>query len=743
MTIFRFINTALLLLFLYQITIAGSNISEETIDRRVDSLLHLMTLEEKIGQMNQFSGYIVITGPVQESGSRKDYFRRGMVGAMLNVVGVKAIREMQQAAVENTRLGIPLLFGLDVIHGYRTIFPIPLAESCSWDLEAIENSARIAAVEASASGLNWTFAPVVDISRNPRWGRIMEGAGEDPYLASRIAASRVQGFQGTDLTAPNTILACAKHFAAYGAVEAGREYNTVDMSLRRLHEIYLPPFKAAVDAGVATVMNAFNELNGIPASANQYLVETILRDTWGFKGFVFSDWGSYRELITHGVAANKYEAANLAIRAGGDMDMASLCYLEELPKLVADGQIDEHMINTAVHRILRMKFKSGLMDDPFLYCDEEREAEKILNPEHLEAARDMARKSMVLLKNEGNILPLKKDIASIAVIGPLADNQEDLNGPWSAMGKAEDVVSLLNGIGEKVSSGTKILFAEGSGIHEGSSEELEKAIETAMKADIVILAVGEAREMSGEAASRAFLGLPEAQEDLVRAIYKTDKPVVVTLMNGRPLTINWISEHIPAILECWFLGTQAGHAIADVLFGDYNPSGKLTVSFPYAVGQIPIYYNHKNTGRPYNGTRFTSHFIDIPNEPLYPFGHGLSYTTFSYSEIRLDSDALTPGGFITATVTVQNTGDLPGEEVVQMYIRDLVGSVTRPVKELKGFQKIALNPGEKKQVAFRIMEKDLAFYTKDMTYKAEPGEFRIYIGTSSEELKESGFTLLD
>jgi len=722
---------------------AEDKFSNSGAGEEVEILLHKMTLEEKIGQLNQYSGSVLVTGEIANGNNREDYYRSGMIGSVLNVLGVEAVRELQQSAVENTRLGIPLIFAFDVIHGYRTIFPIPLAESCSWDLQAIKKSARISAVEASASGINWTFAPMVDITRDPRWGRISEGAGEDPYLGSLIAAARVQGFQGNDLSDISTILACAKHFAAYGAAEAGRDYNTVDMSLQRLHEIYLPPFKAACEAGVATFMNSYNEFNGIPASANKYLLDDILRKRWGFQGFVVSDWGSFRDMVAHGYARDSADAALLALAAGSDMDMESGIYVEHLQSLVEEGRISEEQINRSVRRILIMKHALGLFDDPYRYCDLEREQEKILAADHLTAAREMARKSMVLLKNEDNLLPLSKDIETIAVIGPLADSQEDMLGSWPGAGRAEEVVSLLNGVGEKVSANTTILYCKGCDAETDTLNRIANSVEIAKRSDVVILAIGEPRRRSGEGASRAYLNLPGAQEKLVQAIWETGKPVVLTLFNGRPLVLTGLEQKASAILECWFPGTMGGHAVADILFGDYVPSAKLTTSFPYAVGQLPLYYNHKNTGKPQSGTQLSSKYLDSPNEPLYPFGFGLSYTSFEYGDIILDSDTLTENDTLRASVSVKNTGKYSGEEIVQLYIRDLFASVTRPVKELKGFSRITLNPGESINVSFEITAKELAFYTADGSFKPEEGKFQLFIGTNSMEVKQAEFMYIE
>jgi beta-glucosidase len=713
------------------------------IEQKVDSVLKLMTLEEKVGQMVQYNGKRDATGPIKAKPENIDDIKKGWVGSMLNVAGVEDTREMQQLVMENSRLKIPLIFGLDVVHGYKTIFPVPLAEAASWDLEAIELSARIAATEAAAAGLHWTFAPMVDIARDARWGRIMEGAGEDTWYGSKVAAARVKGFQGKSLSDQNSIVACTKHFAGYGMAEAGREYNTVDASYRVLNEIYLPPFKAAADAGSGTFMNAFNEFDGVPCTGNNYLVNETLRKKWGFQGFVVSDWNSIGEMTIHGVAADTMEAAEMAVKAGNDMDMETSAYRLYLVKLVKDGRVSEKLVDDAVRRILRIKFLLGLFDDPYRNCTKEREKETFLKPEFIEAARSMARKSMVLLKNNDQLLPLSKDIKNIAIIGPLANSKYDMIGNWSAKGEAKDVVTLLEGIKAAVSKETNVMFEQGCKIKEDSILDFQPALNIASKADVIIMAMGEAGMMSGEACSRANLNIPGNQEDLIKAIMKTGKPVVLVLFNGRPLTINWESEHLPAILEAWMPGTQAGNAIADILFGKYNPSGKLPVTFPYAVGQIPIYYNHKNTGRPLTSykEKWYSRYIDIPNEPLYPFGYGLSFTKFEYSNLKLSAETIKFNEPLTISMTLKNVGNYDGEEVVQLYTRDMVGSVTRPVKELKGFQKIFLKKGETRTITFTLTSNDLAFYTKDMTFKAEPGKFKVFVGTNSVDCMEGNFEL--
>jgi beta-glucosidase len=713
------------------------------IDLKVDSVLALMTLEEKIGQMNQLSGYGELTGPVTEQHQYVEAVKSGMVGSMLNINGVEYTRRLQEINLTETRLGIPLLFGYDVIHGYKTIFPVPLAEACSWDFEAIEKSARIAAIEASAAGQNWTFAPVVDISRDPRWGRIVESAGEDPYLGSQIAIARIKGFQGDDLSDPSTIAACAKHYAAYGAIEGGRDYNTADISNRTLYEIYLPPFKASVDAGTATFMTAFNELNGVPATSNEML-KKILRDEWQYSGVLVSDWNSIGELVIHGIAKDKQEAAILAMRTGIDIDMQGNIYNEHLLQLIEQETISEKEIDEAVRRIIKLKFQLGLFDDPYRYCNEQREKNLLLCNEHRWAARDMARKSIVLLKNGNSLLPLKPDLSSLAIIGPLANNIKDVLGSWHGCGDTNDAVSLLQGIKDHSLTKTKILYTKGCDVQNDNRTGFKDAVTIAKRSDVVILAMGESSDMTGEARSRSFIGLPGIQLELIKEIKKTGKPIILVLMNGRPLSISWEKENLDCILETWFAGTEAGNAIADVLFGDYNPSGKLVVSFPYNTGQIPVYYNHKTTGRPGSQEQyFSSKYIDAPVECIFPFGFGLSYTKFEYSQLSLSDNKMKASDTIEISITIKNTGLYDGEETVQLYICDLFASVTRPVKELKGFQKVFLIAGEEKSLKFKISACDLSFYDINMNYRAEPGEFKIMVGTNSKECMEACFELLD
>jgi beta-glucosidase len=723
---------------------------QSEMDRFVADLMSRMTLKEKIGQLNLLSSSWDVTGPMLREGYQDDV-RAGNVGAIFNAHTAKYTRSLQKLAVEETRLGIPLLFGYDVIHGYKTIFPISLGEAASWDLAAIENAARVAAIEASAAGVHWTFAPMVDIARDARWGRISEGAGEDPYLGSEIARARVRGFQGNDLAAVDTVLATAKHYAAYGQAQAGRDYHTTDMSLRELWDTYLPPFRAASEAGVATYMTAFNELNGVPATANAYLLNEILKTRWRFEGFVVSDYTAVDELVPHGFARDQKHAAELAINAGVDMDMQGTSFMTHLAALSKAGRVSVDTIDAAVRRILEMKYRLGLFLDPYRYSDEEREKEAIYAEEHLEAARDTARKSIVLLKNERGLLPLETSDISLAVIGPLADSKADMVGSWSAAGDREErPVSLLEGIKARLGESVDVHYEEGASYRFDPEEDtgaFDAALAAAGRADVIIAAMGESSEMTGEAASRTSLGLPGNQQELLIALRKLGKPVVLVLMNGRPLAIEWADENVHAILEAWFAGTEGGHAIADVLFGDYNPSGKLPVTFPRNVGQVPIHYNMKNTGRPYSPNdaeqKYRSRYLDSPNSPLYPFGYGLSYTIFEYSDLALDRTRLGADDNITVSVTVANTGEVDGEEVVQLYVRDLVGSVTRPVKELKGFRKILLESGESQVVRFELRPSDLAFHRQDMSYGAEAGEFRVFVGGNSEELLEANFRLTE
>jgi len=711
-------------------------------DKQIKDLMSKMSLEEKIGQLNMLSGDWSVTGPVIRSNFAKE-IKKGMVGAMLNCYTAAYTRKLMKLAVDSTRLGIPLLFGYDVIHGQRTIFPIPLGESCSWDLSLMKHSARIAAIEASAEGIQWTFAPMVDITRDPRWGRVMEGAGEDPWYGSLVAKARVKGFQGNDLSADNTVLACVKHGVAYGAPIAGREYNTVDMSKRTLFETYLPPYHAAVEAGVATAMTAFNDLNGTPCTANAWLWNDLFRKQWNFRGLVVSDYTAINELVKHGVAKDIPDADVLALHAGVDMDMMGMGYVSNLKKAVESGLVSEKEIEKSVYSVLKAKFELGLFHDPYKYCSEKREKNDLMTPENLAFARKDARESMVLLKNMKQLLPLSKKIHSIAVIGPLANDKYDMIGAWSGAGDHyTKPVSLLEGVKNKLGSKVQIMFAKGTEVNTLSTKGFAEAIKIAKKADVVLLALGESSNMTGEATSRTHLDLPGNQNELADEVIKTNKNTVVILMNGRPLTIQHLDTTAPAILETWFAGTEAGNAIADVVFGDYNPSGKLTMTFPRNVGQIPIFYSHKNTGRPDNPKdHYTSKYSDSPNTPLYPFGYGLSYTTFSYSDLALSKVEVTTDDTLKVSVMLKNTGNFDGTEVAQLYIRDLVGSVTRPVKELRGFKRVFLKKGESKKLTFSLTNNDLSFYRKDMSWGSEPGKFEVFVGTNSSTQYKKAFNL--
>ena len=724
---------------------SGAYAQKKTVAQKVDSVLRLMTLEEKIGQMNQYNGDWEATGPITKEGDKQNQIQKGMVGSMLNVTGVEHTRELQEIAM-SSRLKIPLLFGQDIIHGYRTTFPIPLAEAASWDLPAIQNAAHVAACEAAAAGVHWTFAPMVDIARDPRWGRVMEGAGEDTYLGSCIARARVTGFQGKKLGDTDAIMACAKHFAAYGAAIGGRDYNSVDMSLRTLWEVYLPPFKAAEEAGAATFMNSFNDLNGIPATGNAYLQRDVLKDQWAFKGFVVSDWGSVGEMIPHGYAKDRYGAALAAVTAGCDMDMESRSYISQLANLVRDNKVNITLIDDAVRRILTKKFELGLFDDPFRFSNQQRAAQQWNNADNLRTEQTMAEKSIVLLKNDHQLLPLSKNTKTIALIGPLMRSVRENLGFWSYdwPDDSDRVVSPYQGIKNKLGTGTNLLYAKGCGLTDTSRAGFAEAIEAAKQADVVIIDVGEKRDMSGEAKSRSNIHLPGVQEELIKAIQATGKPVIVMISAGRPLIFNWTADNVPAILYTWWLGTEAGNAMANVLFGDYDPSGKLPISFPRAEGQIPIYYNHYSTGRPARNDQdvnYVSAYTDLPNDPRFPFGYGLSYTSFSYTDLTLSSPSFKPGGTLTATITLTNTGSFDGHETVQLYIRDLVGSVVRPVKELKGFQQVFLKVGESRKLSFTISTEDLRFYNDKLQHIYEPGDFKVYIGGNSRDVKEAAFTL--
>ncbi len=728
----------------------------------ISTLMKKMTLEEKIGQLNLVTAGEATTGSTVSTDVEAK-IAKGEVGGIFSMTTPARIRKTQEIAIKKSRLKIPIIFGQDVIHGYKTVFPIPLGLAASWDLPLIERTARIAATEASADGLNWTFSPMVDVSRDARWGRISEGSGEDTYLGSQIARVMVKGYQGDDLKKINTLMACVKHFALYGAAEAGRDYNTTDMSLDRMYNEYLPPYKAAIDAGAGSIMVSFNDINGIPATANKWLLTDLLRKQWGFKGFVASDYTGVSELIDHGIGDLQTVSAK-ALNAGTDMDMVSEGFLTTLKKSVQEGKVSVATIDNACRLILEAKYKLGLFDDPYKYCDEERAKTEILTPANLQAAREAAAQSFVLLKNDARTLPLKKN-GTIALVGPLANTRSNMPGTWSVNADLTTPPTLLEGLQAVGGSGVKVLHALGANLTADATLQnhstmfgreiprdtrdeqtiIKEALDIAQKADVIVAALGESSEMSGESSSRTDIGIPDTQKRLLEALLKTGKPVVLVLFAGRPMTIKWESEHVPAILNVWFGGTQAANAIADVLFGDVNPSGKLPVTFPQNVGQLPLYYSHKNTGRPLADgkwfNKFRSNYLDVSNDPLYPFGFGLSYATFAYGDVKLSSNTLTKGKTITATVTVTNTGNVEGKEVVQLYTRDLVGSSTRPVKELKGFQKISLKPGESKEISFTITENDLKFYNADLKYVAEPGDFKVFIGSNSRDVKEQNFTL--
>ena len=732
----KFSNFTLLLLFSTSLNVLYAQKQRKTIEQRVDSVMKLMTLTEKIGQLNQYSGREV-TGPASD---RKNYLlndiKNGLVGSMLNVKGVKDTREIQAIALQS-RLKIPLLFSLDVIHGYKTVFPIPLAESASWNLDIIRQAAEVAAEETAASGVHWTFAPMVDIARDPRWGRVMEGAGEDTYLGSQIAKARVLGFQGQQLGSVDRIMACAKHFAGYGASMAGRDYNPVDMSKQQLHEIYLPPFKAAADAGVATFMNSFNTLNGVPATGNAYLQRDILKGDWKYKGFVVSDWGSIKEMTPWGFAKNLNEAAEKAIIAGSDMDMESEAYKKELEKLVKGGKVDVKYIDEAVRRILYKKFELGLFDDPYRFSDEKREQKVMNDPKYKKAALLAAQQAIVLLKNSKNVLPLSKSLKNIALIGPLVNAKRDQAGSWVVYADTANIVSVYEGVQQKIKK-ANLKYAFGTSITDTLTNGFGDAVAAAKQADAVVMVLGETWDMSGEAKSRSDISLPGKQEELFKAIKATGKPVIVVLMAGRPLVFSEIAAQADAVVYAWFLGDQGGNAIADVLFGDYNPSGKLPISFPRNVGQIPIFYNYYNTGRPVTkpaDIRYKSAYIDVVNEPQYAFGHGLSYTTFKYDDLKLSKNQITKSGKLKLSFKLTNVGNVVGEEVVQLYIQDVFASVVRPLKELKDFAKVKLKPGESKEITFELGTDQLTFYDEQKGWISEPGEFKVMIGTASNDIK--------
>jgi beta-glucosidase len=729
---------------------------------KVDSLLSVMTLQEKIGQLNLPGAGDFVTGQAQNSDIAKK-IEQGLVGGLFNIKTVAKIKEVQRIAVEKSRLKIPLLFGMDVIHGYETVFPIPLGLSCTWDMKLIERSARIAAQEASADGICWTFSPMVDIARDARWGRIAEGSGEDPYLGSLIAQAMVRGYQGNDYSSNSSIMACVKHYALYGAAEAGRDYNTTDMSRVRMYNEYFPPYKAAVEAGAGSMMASFNEIDGVPATANRWLLTDVLRNEWDFNGFVVSDYTGISEMIDHGYGEDLKDVSAKALKAGLDMDMVAEGFLKTLEESLKEGKITEDDINKACARILRAKFELGLFANPYKYCDENRAKTEIFTQANRDEARSIAAQSFVLLKNDKNILPLKKS-GTIALIGPLADAKENMPGTWSVAAKFDKAISLRAGLEKALGGSAKIVYAKGANIDEDSTFEKnatmfgktlhrdkrssvairDEAVRIARSADVIVAALGEASEMSGEASSRSNIEIPAIQKELLKALIATGKPVVLVLFTGRPLAIKWEAENVPSILNVWFGGSEAGDAIADVLFGDVNPSGKLTTTFPQNIGQLPMYYSQKNTGRPLQSPwfqKFRSNYLDVSNDPVYPFGYGLSYTSFNYSDITLDKTELIGSGSETLNVSVEvsNTGSYDGSEVVQLYIRDLVGSVTRPVKELKAFEKVALKAGEKKTVTFTLSTKDLSFYKSDLSFGYEPGKFHVFVGGNSRDVKQAEF----
>ncbi|QBA23589.1 beta-glucosidase BglX [Chryseobacterium indologenes] len=732
--------------FLLAFSALGLNAyGQKTIDQKVAELLSKMTLEEKVGQMVQYSGFEYATGPQQSnSAAVLEEIRKGKVGSMLNVAGSEETRAFQKLAMQS-RLKIPLLFGQDVIHGYRTTFPVNLGQAASWDLAMIEKSERIAATEAAAYGIHWTFAPMVDIARDPRWGRVMEGSGEDTYLGTKIGLARIKGFQGRGLGSLDAVMACAKHFAAYGAAVGGRDYNSVDMSLRQLNETYLPPFKAAAEAGVATFMNSFNDINGIPATANQYIQRNLLKGKWNYKGFVVSDWGSIGEMVPHGYAKDGAEAAERAIQGGSDMDMESRVYMAELPKLVKEGKVVAKLVDDAAGRILTKKFEMGLFDDPYRFSNEKRQKEQTDNQENRKFGREFGSKSIVLLKNQGNILPLSKSVKTVALIGPFGKETVANHGFWSVAFKDDNqrIVSQFDGIKNQLDKNSTLLYAKGCNVDDQDKSQFAEAVETAKKADVVIMTLGEGHAMSGEAKSRSTIGFTGVQEDLLKEIAKTGKPIILMINAGRPLIFNWASDNIPAIMYTWWLGTEAGNSIADVLFGTVNPGGKLPMTFPRTEGQIPVYYNHYNTGRPAkNNTdrNYVSAYIDLDNDPKYPFGYGLSYTDFKYSDMVLNSTNLTGNQTLNISVTVSNTGKYDGEEVIQLYIRDLFGKVVRPIKELKGFQKVFIKKGESKKIDFKLTPEDLKFFDDNLNFDWEGGEFDIMIGTDSQHVQTKRIT---
>ena len=756
-------KSTLLLIAAFTITqwVSSQSVTDAKMKPFIDALMKKMTIEEKIGQLNLPGSGDIVTGQAGNSDIGKK-IKEGSVGGLFNIKSVAKIRAVQKVAVEESRLKIPMIFGMDVIHGYETVFPIPLGLSCTWDMKAIERSAQIAAQEASADGINWTFSPMVDIARDPRWGRIAEGNGEDAYLGGKIAAAMVKGYQGNDLSKNNTIMACVKHYAMYGAAEAGRDYNTTDMSRVRMYNEYLPPYKAAVEAGAGSMMASFNEVDGIPATASKFLMTDVLRKQWGFKGFVVTDYTGINEMVDHGMGDLK-KVSSLAMNAGVDMDMVGEGFLTTLKKSIQEGKVTTAQIDAACRRILEAKYKLGLFDDPYRYCNEQRAATEVFTDANRKEARAIASQSFVLLKNQNNTLPIKKS-GTIALIGPLADAKENMPGTWAVAARFDKAISLFEGLRAVAGDKATIVYAKGSNLDADAKFEeragmfgkdfkrdlrpaqeiIDEAIAVSKNADVIVAALGESAEMSGECSSRSNIEIPQVQKDLLAALLKTGKPVVLVLFTGRPLAIKNEDATVPAILNVWFGGSEAGFAIADVLFGDVNPSGKLSTTWPQNVGQVPIYYNHKNTGRPL-GTwfeKFRSNYLDVSNDPVYPFGYGLSYSNFYYSEVKLSSNILKAGQTITASAVVTNNSKVDGKEVVQLYTRDLVGSITRPVKELKGFQKIELKAGESKTVEFQISVNDLKFYNSNLKFVAEPGDFKVFIGGNSRDVKEASFKLL-
>ncbi|WP_339283115.1 glycoside hydrolase family 3 N-terminal domain-containing protein [Oceanobacillus sp. FSL K6-3682] len=719
--------------------------------QHLEDLLKQMTIDEKIGQLSQlatpfFKGSTEsgkITGPLEQLNISDDLVKN--TGSVLGASGAKEIRNIQEQHLKNHRLSIPLLFMSDIIHGYETIFPVPLGIGSSWDIELAEKSAEIAAKESAVSGIHVTFAPMVDLVRDPRWGRVMESTGEDSYLNSEFAKAQVRGFQGEDLTKDlNRLATCVKHFAAYGAAEAGRDYNTVNMSERQLRETYLPAFQAALDAGSKLVMTSFNTVDGIPATGNKKLMRDILRDEWGFDGVTITDWGALKELLPHGVAEDEREAAYKAIQAGVDIEMMTTCYPDHLKNLIENKEVDEELLNEAVRRILQLKNELGLFENPYRGLNEENEEKVILNEEHRKVARELAAKSCVLLQNNNNTLPINRS-QKVAIIGPFAENN-DILGPWSWKGNKDIAVTLAKGFEKRINNRDQFVVAKGSKVESITKEQLQKAVSAAEQSDVIVLALGEHSEMSGEAGSRSNIKLPDAQLQLVDEIYQLGKPTVAVLFNGRPLDLHGVFDKTDAVLEAWFPGTEGGAAITEILYGDVNPSGKLSMSFPYSVGQVPVYYNHYNTGRPQGApdaqVRYVSQFLDIPNEPLFPFGYGLSYTTYSYQNMRLSAPSITPDDTLKVTITVKNTGKIAGEETVQLYVRDMVGEVVRPLKELKGFKKIHLQPQEEKDVTFELTEKQLRYYHSDLNFDSDKGKFEVYVGPNSKEVHTLSFTLI-